>query len=103
MAKEIEMNTENKKLDFNKVLKNLEGQEVKDQKNESVKLSMLLGNTLVQGAKGDALKFYHWALKLVDGKPLELDKSDESTLKEFISGNETLTILAKAQLLEQFD
>jgi hypothetical protein len=46
---------------------------------------------------------FHWAQKMYSGETLDLDKSDESTLKEFIKGNDQLTILAKAQILNVFE
>lgn len=90
-------------MNFNKSIKTLNGIDVKDANGKDVTLGNILAEQLVSGSKGDAVKFYGWALKLHDGKELELDKSDTQTLKDFITNNEQLTILAKAQLLEQFD
>jgi len=89
-------------LDFNKALKGLDGQEVKDEKNESLPVGKLLASQLASANKGDALKMFTWAQKVYAGEVLDLDKSDEGTLKEFIKSNEQMTILAKAQLLEVF-
>jgi len=90
-------------MNFNKPITNLSGVAAKDQNGKEITLATLLADQLVSGNKGDAVKFYGWALKLHEGKELELDKSDKQTLKDFVSNNEQLTILAKAQLLEQFD
>lgn len=90
-------------MNFNKPMKGLNGQSVKDQNGKEVTLGNVLANELVSGNKGDAVKFYGWALKLHEGKEIELDKSDTQTLKDFVTNNEQLTILAKAQLLEQFE
>jgi hypothetical protein len=90
-------------MNFNKSITTLSGQVVKDQNGKDVTLGNVLADQLVAGTKGDAIKYYGWALKLHEGKELELDKSDTQTLKDFITNNEQLTILAKAQLLEQFD
>lgn len=89
-------------LDFNKALKGLDGQEVKDEKNESLPVGKLLASQLASANKGDALKMFTWAQKVYAGETLDLDKSDEGTLKEFIKSNEQMTVLAKAQLLEVF-
>lgn len=89
-------------LDFNKALKGLDGQEVKDEKNESLPVGKLLASQLASANKGDALKMFTWAQKVYAGEALDLDKSDEGTLKEFIKSNEQMTVLAKAQLLEVF-
>jgi hypothetical protein len=90
-------------LDFNVTLKGLDGKEVKDEKNEPIAVGKLLANQLAFANKGDALKMFHWAQKMYSGETLDLDKSDESTLKEFIKGNDQLTILAKAQILNVFE
>ena len=90
-------------MNFNKPIKSLNGNVVKDQNGKEVTLGSILADQLVSGTKGDAVKFYGWALKLHEGLELDLDKSDKQTLKDFVTNNEQLTILAKAQLLEQFD
>lgn len=89
-------------LDFNQNLKGLDGTDVKDDKNEVITLGKLLANQLAFSSKGDALKIFNWAQKMYAGEVLELDKSDESTLKDLIKNNEQLTVLAKAQLLSVF-
>lgn len=89
-------------LDFNVALKGLDGQDVVDEKNEPVRVGKLLAGQLAFSNKGDALKMFHWAQKMYAGEALDLDKSDESTLKEFIKTNESLTVLAKAQILQVF-
>lgn len=89
-------------LDFNVALKGLDGLEVKDEKGENVTIGKLLASQLAFTNKGDALKLFHWAQKMYSGESLDLDKSDESVLKEFIKSNEQLTVLAKAQMLNVF-
>lgn len=88
-------------LDFNQTLKGLDGKEVKEGDN-ALTLGKLLANQLAFTNKGDALKLFTWAQKCWNGEKLDLDKSDEQTLKDFIKNNEQLTVLAKAQLLEVF-
>lgn len=65
-------------------------------------MGKLVAQMLVNGSKGDALKYFHWAQKLHKGEPLELDPSDSETLKNFIKDNDQLTILVKAQALACF-
>jgi hypothetical protein len=89
-------------LDFNQTLKGLDGTEVKDMDGTSITLGKLLSSQLASANKGDALKMFTWAQKVYNGDALDLDPSDESTLKEFIKSNEALTVLAKAQLLSVF-
>lgn len=89
-------------LDFNQSMKGLDGKEVTDYDGQPVTLGKLLSTQLASTNKGDALKLFTWAQKCYNGEALDLDPSDESTLKEFIKNNESLTVLAKAQLLSVF-
>jgi hypothetical protein len=89
-------------LDFNQSLKGLDSKEIKDEKDEVITLGKMLANQLAFTGKGDALKLFNWAQKMYNGEVLDLDKSDEGVLKEFIKSNEQLTVLAKAQLLSVF-
>jgi len=85
------------KLDFNFNLTDLDGQPI-----ENANAGKLLANTLAQQAKGDALKFWEWALALNKGEIVDLDTSDQTTLKTFIKDSDSLAILAKGQLLQVF-
>lgn len=86
--------------DFNKPLQNLAGDPVLDEKDKPLTIGKVLGNALVSGAKGDALKFWGWGQKLYNAQKIDLDKSDHRTIKDFIEQCETITILAKGQMLE---
>jgi hypothetical protein len=88
------------KLDFNFDLVGLDGEVVRDLKDQTIKAGKLLANALAQGSKGDALKFWDWAVNLNKGEILDLDSSDQETIKNFIKDSEGFTILAKAQLLQ---
>jgi hypothetical protein len=83
------------KLDFNFNLLDLDGKQI-----DNANAGKLLANTLVQQSKGDALKYWEWALSLNKGEILDLDTSDQETLKNFIKDSENFTIIAKAQLLQ---
>lgn len=85
------------KLNFNFNLTDLDGKEL-----EGANAGKLLANTLIQQTKGDAVKYWEWALALNKGDILDLDSSDQETLKNFIKDSETITILAKAQVLNVF-
>ena len=85
------------KLDFNFNLTDLDGQPI-----ENANAGKLLANTLAQQAKGDALKFWEWALALNKGDVIDLDTSDQNTLKTFIKESDVLAILSKGQMLEVF-
>lgn len=85
------------KLNFNFNLTDLDGKEL-----EGANAGKLLANTLIQQTKGDAVKYWEWALALNKGEVLDLDTSDQETLKTFVKDSETITVLAKAQLLGVF-
>jgi len=85
------------KLNFNFNLVDLDGKEI-----DNANAGKLVANSLVQQSKGDALKFWEWALALNKGEELDLDSSDQETLKNFIKDSENFAIIAKAQLLQLF-
>ncbi len=85
------------KLNFNFNLTDLDGKEL-----EGANAGKLLANTLIQQTKGDAVKYWEWALALNKGDILDLDTSDQETLKTFVKDSETITVLGKAQLLGVF-
>lgn len=85
------------KLNFNFNLTDLDGKEL-----DNANAGKLLANTLIQQTKGDAVKYWEWALALNKGDILDLDSSDQETLKTFVKDSETITVLGKAQLLGVF-
>jgi hypothetical protein len=84
-------------INFNKNCLALDGQEVAD-----TNIGKIVGQSLIQSGKGDALKFWHWANKMYKGEELDLDPTDTDVLRNFIKENETMTIWVKAQALECF-
>ena len=85
------------KLDFNFNLVDLDNNPI-----DNANAGKLIANSLVQQSKGDALKFWEWALALNKGEILDLDSSDQETLKNFVKDSENFAIIAKAQLLKVF-
>lgn len=85
------------KLNFNFNLTDLDGKEL-----EGANAGKLLANTLIQQTKGDAVKYWEWALALNKGEVIDLDTSDQETLKTFIKDSEVLPVLTKAQSLAVF-
>ncbi len=61
-------------------------------------MSMLVGQALVSGTEGDAIKQYELALKLRTGE-VDLDTSDTELVERVVRESKTLTILAKGQIL----
>lgn len=90
------------KLDFNFPILGLDGQPLKDGSND-LQAGKILASTIANKTNGDAVKLFGWALQLHKSEILDLDKADQKTLRELIEGDNTLTILAKGQLLEAFD
>lgn len=83
-------------IDLNVALVGLDGVAAED----GAALGKYLGVALVQSTKGDPIKMYSWAQTLFKGEPINVDKSDRKTLEEFIKDHDSLTNLAKAQMLE---
>lgn len=83
------------KIDLNKSLLDLDGKEIADSN-----MGKIVAQMLVQATKGDALKFWDWALKLNKGEVIDLDKSDQEVFKNFVKEHEQLPIITKAQILE---
>ncbi len=90
------------KLNFNFNLTDLEGKELLERDGSKVNAGKLLANSLVQQTKGDAIKYFEWALALNKGEILDLDTSDQDVLKTFIKDSEAIIILAKVPLLQVF-
>lgn len=85
------------KIDLNKKLRDLSGKEIEGS-NMGHLLSQILASS---SSKENAVKMYYWATKLYAGEELDLDPSDLSIFKSFVENNETLTILSKAQILQE--
>jgi len=83
------------KINLNKNLLDLEGNEIKDAHIGKVVASALAGSN-----KGDAIKFWHWSTKFYSCEEVELDPSDLETLRTFIKESEQMTVLSKAQILQ---
>ena len=82
------------KVDLNFDLSELDGTPA-----QGINLGKIIAGSLVQQTKGDALKFWDWAVALNKGEALELDSSDQQTITTFVKENENLTIYVKAQFL----
>lgn len=88
------------KVDFNFDLVGFNGEILLNEKEQTTNAGKLLAIALAGSTKGDALKFWDWAVNLNKGEILDLDSSDKETIKNFIKDSEGFTILAKAQLLQ---
>lgn len=85
------------KINLNKRLKDLSGKEI-----ENSDMSKLVAQSLANSsAKENTVKMYYWATKLYNGEELDLDPTDQQLLKQLIEQNAELTVLAKAQILNE--
>lgn len=82
-------------INLNVKLKDLDGKDIPN----SATLGKILAYQLVNEKQGDILKFYDWALKLNRGEVLTLDRSDYEKLKDYVTSNNNMSILEKAQIL----
>jgi hypothetical protein len=89
------------KIDLNFDLLGLDGVAVLDLSGKTINAGKVIANSLVQQSKGDALKFWDWAVALNKGEVLDLDTSDQETFKNFVKDNEGLPIITKAQILHK--
>jgi hypothetical protein len=91
------------KIDFNFILKGLDGKEIEDN-NSHVNAGMLLGNLIASTSKNtDILKWMGWAQALYNCKQIDISENEKNEIKEFIKESQQLTILAKMQMLEHLD
>lgn len=98
------------KLNLNVNMTDLEGQEVIVQDHqgkptgERVNLGKLLGNVLASDSEhADPVKLVCWALDLAKGKEIDLDKSDQKTLRDYVEKSKRFTALQKYQIIELID
>jgi hypothetical protein len=78
--------------------------EIKDlNDNVIANAGQLLAGLLMSETKGDAVKFFDWAISLNKKEPIKLDSSDFTKIKDLVSGSEKLTVLAKAPILKYLE
>ena len=82
------------KIDLNVKLKGLDGNDIPGEI-----IGKNIANVLVSENKGDALKYYDWAVKLYKGEPINVDRADFDKIKAFINDSDRIAILLKAQAL----
>ena len=91
-----------KKLDLNFAFLGIDETTIVQQGKELIAGEVLAG-VLISEVKGDAIKYFDWAVSLNKKKVIEIDDSDFIKLKSLVSETEKLTILLKAQLLKYFE
>ena len=63
----------------------------------------LIAGLLMSEAKGDAVKFYDWAMSFHKKEIVTMDASDISKLKTLVETSEKITILVKAPVIKYLD
>ena len=63
----------------------------------------LVANLLMSETKGDAVKFFDWAMTLNKKAAVQMDASDLTKLKALLAETEKVTLLAKAQILKYIE
>lgn len=91
-----------KNLDLNFPFIGIDENPIMQQGKELIAGEVLAG-VLISEVKGDAIKYFDWAVSLNKRKVIEIDESDFIKLKSLVSETEKLTILLKAQLLKYFE
>lgn len=88
-----------KKIDLNFDLQDLNGNPVQGNPNAG----QFVAGLLMSQTKGEAIKFFDWAMSLNKKEPITVDDSDFSKIKSLINDSEHATLLAKAQILRKLD
>lgn len=83
------------KINFNWELKGLDGRPM-----QNGNAGKALAQALAQQNQGNSIKLHDWALKLWNNSALEIDDTDADVLVALIERTESLTILAKAPMIE---
>ncbi len=83
------------KLNLNFAVKDLDGNAI-----PGANAGKIIAQNLVNSTKGDALKYFGWAMKLNAGEAIDIDRADQETFRSFVENHETLPILTKAQVIE---
>lgn len=71
-------------------------------KDSDTNLGKVLANMLASAQKGNAIKFYDWAIKLFNDGEIEIDEADRKVLEKFISESGA-SMAVQSQLLKAFD
>ncbi len=87
-----------KTINLNFDLKDLDGVNLQPESNAG----KVLAGIMMSEVKGDAVKYFDWAMTLNQKKPIQVDDSDFIKLKELVLNREGIYLLARAQYLKYF-
>lgn len=92
-----------KTVDLNFELIGLNGESVKNEKQESVTAGDLIAGLLISEVKGDAVKFFDWAMTFNKKQTVQMDNSDVKKLRDLVENSEKITVLVKAPVMNYLD
>lgn len=85
-----------KEVNLNFDLLGLDGSKV-------AKAGELIAGVLMSEVKGDAVKFFDWAVTFNKGETVQMDASDLTKLRTLVETSEKITILVKAPVIKHLD
>lgn len=85
-----------KKVNLDFEIKDLNG-------NKVANAGELIAGFLISEVKGDAVKFFDWAMLFNKKEIVSMDSSDLIKLKTLVSESEKMTILAKAPIIKYLE
>lgn len=88
-----------KKINLKMNLKNLTGGDV----TPVTTLGEVLASHMAGSIKGDPIKYLDWAIDLYNSREISVDEADFIKIKNFIQDSDTITILAKGQMLKHLN
>lgn len=85
-----------KKIDLNFEIKDLEG-------NSIGNASQIVATLLMSEVKGDAVKYFDWAMILNKKQSISVDDSDLAKLKTLLTETEKMSILVRVPIIRHLD
>lgn len=92
-----------KTVDLNFELMGLNGESVKNENQVPVTAGELIAGVLMSESKGDAVKFFDWAMTFNKKQPVQMDQSDLTKLRTLVETSEKITILVKGPVIKYLD
>src|SRR5688500_6575732 len=86
------------KVNLSLPIKNLDGTDI-----ENSSMAKLVAQMLASSNKGPAIKLLHMGINFFKDGEVTVDQSDFDLLRGLVDSNETITILAKGQILQKMD
>ena len=88
------------KIDTKKILVNLKGENLKNDKDEPVTVGDAIGNIIITSDIGGKMKMYVLAKKFVSEKEVDVDDADLLMIKDSIEKSKVYNALVCGQILQ---